>query len=82
MVTEADWTDWKPAHIKPYLDVVFKAFGTDRLMIGSDWPICTVVAPYKRVMGVVIDYISTLPEEEQLAILGGNAEKEYKLRKG
>jgi L-fuconolactonase len=80
MVTEADWTDWKPAHIKPYLDVVFKAFGADRLMIGSDWPICTVVAPYKRVMGVVIDYISILSEEEQLAILGGNAIKAYKLR--
>ena len=81
MVTQADWADWKPSHLAPYLDVVFEAFGTDRLMIGSDWPVCTVVAEYKRVMNVVIDYVSTLTEDEQLAILGGNAVKVYNLKK-
>ena len=80
MVTEADWSDWKPAHLTPYLDVVFKAFGTDRLMIGSDWPVCTVVGAYKPVMGVVIDYISTLSKDEQHAVLGGTAVKAYKLK--
>ena len=80
MVTEADWADWKPAHLAPYLDVVFNAFGTDRLMIGSDWPVCTVVAEYKRVMNVVMDYISPLSEDVQLSILGGTAVKAYKLR--
>lgn len=81
MVNEADWYHWKPAQLTPYLDVVFKAFGTDRLMIGSDWPVCLVAAEYQRVMSIVIEYISALSEDEQSAILGGNAVKAYKLRK-
>lgn len=80
MVTEADWYDWKPSHLIPYLDVVFKAFGTDRLMVGSDWPVCTVVTEYQYVMSVVPDYISSLSIAEQDAVLGGNAIKAYKLR--
>ena len=79
MVTEADWTNWKPAHLTPYLDVVFNAFGTDRLMIGSDWPVCTVVAEYQRVMVTVLTYISVLTSAEQEAISGGNAVKAYNL---
>jgi L-fuconolactonase len=80
MVTEADWDNWKPSHLAPYLDVVLHAFGPDRLMIGSDWPVCTVVADYQRVIGIVEAYISTRSIEEQDAILGGNAVKAYKLR--
>ena len=53
LVTEADWQHWKPEHITPYLDVAFQAFGPDRLMIGSDWPVCLVAAGYGRAMGVV-----------------------------
>ena len=44
MVTEADWTHWRPAELRPYLDVAFEAFGTDRRMFGSDWPVCLVAA--------------------------------------
>ena len=44
MVTEADWQSWKPEHLKPYLDVALDCFGAERLMIGSDWPVCTVAA--------------------------------------
>lgn len=79
MVTEADRTNWKPAHLTPYLDVVFKAFGTKRLMIGSDWPVCTVVAEYQLVMETVLTYISALSDEDQAAITGGNAVRVYKL---
>jgi len=79
MVTEADWANWKPAHLIPYLDVVFKAFGTKRLMIGSDWPVCTVVAEYQLVMETVLTYISALSDEDQAAITGGNAVRAYKL---
>lgn len=79
MVTEADWTNWEPAHLAPYLDVVFNAFGPDRLMIGSDWPVCTLVAKYQRVMAIVLTYISALTTAEQAAILGDNAIKAYKL---
>ena len=50
MVTEADWQHWKPEHMTPYLDVAFECFGPERLMIGSDWPVCTVAASYGRAM--------------------------------
>ena len=51
MVTEADWRHWKPEDIVPYMDVAFEAFGPQRLMIGSDWPVCTVAASYARPWG-------------------------------
>lgn len=79
MVTEADWENWNPEHLKPYLDVVLKAFGTDRVMIGSDWPVCLVAGKYEKVMGVVMDYISKFSETEKAKILGGNAVKAYKI---
>lgn len=79
MVTEADWQNWKPEHLKPYLDVVFEAFGTNRVMIGSDWPVCLVAGKYEKVMGVVMDYISKFSETDKAKILGGNALKAYKI---
>jgi L-fuconolactonase len=59
--------------------VVFAAFGADRIMIGSDWPVCLVAGKYSEVMNVVIDYISGLSAEDQAKVLGGNAVKAYKL---
>ena len=79
MVTEADWNTWTPENIRPYLDIVFEAFGTERILIGSDWPVCLVAGKYSEVMQVVIDYISSFPEKEQALILGENAAKAYKL---
>ena len=79
MVTEADWNTWKPENIKPYLNVVFEAFGAQRIMIGSDWPVCLVAGKYSEVMQVVLDYISTRPEHEQALILGENAAKAYNI---
>src|SRR5262249_53207435 len=52
LVTEADWRGWTPDHIRPYLDVAFDAFGWQRLMIGSDWPVCLVAGDYVRTMRV------------------------------
>jgi L-fuconolactonase len=80
MVTEANWKSWKPSDLKPYLDTVFDAFGADRVMIGSDWPVCKVAGDYQTVMGVVIEYVSTLSETEKTAVLGGNAVKAYRLK--
>jgi len=77
MVTEADWRNYRPEDFKPYLDVVFDAFGPRRLMIGSDWPVCTLVAPYERVMAIVIDYTRHCTVDEQRMILGGNAQAFY-----
>ncbi len=79
MVTEANWHGWKPADFKPYLDIVLEAFGPNRLMIGSDWPVCTVAGTYPEVVGIVIDYVQALSADEQAAILGETARKFYQL---
>jgi L-fuconolactonase len=79
LVTEADWAAWTPAQLRPYLDVAFDAFGADRLLIGSDWPVCTVAADYARTMAVVIEYLADRPARERDAVLGGNAQRFWNL---
>jgi L-fuconolactonase len=80
MVTEADWRNWRPEHLTPYLDVAVDCFGTERLMIGSDWPVCTVAASYARTMNVVLDYFGRSPVGVQDAVLGRNAQRFWKLK--
>lgn len=80
MVTEADWQHWKKNDFTPYLETVLEAFGTHRLMIGSDWPVCRVAGEYTQVMQLVQEFISTLSTEEQARILGGNAIGFYGLK--
>lgn len=77
MVTEASWNDWSAEDFRPYLDVVFQAFGPDRLMIGSDWPVCTVAAEYAATTGIVRDYIAKLEPSWQEGILGANCAEFY-----
>jgi len=79
MVTEADWQHWKPSDFKPYLDVIFESFGTNRVMIGSDWPVCTLAASYSQVMQIVADYIEGLSKDEQEHIWSVNATQFYRL---
>jgi L-fuconolactonase len=79
MVTEAHWQKWQADDFRPYLDVVFEAFGPDRLMIGSDWPVCTLSAGYESAMGIVLDYVRQLPVTQQEGILGGNCLRFYRL---
>jgi L-fuconolactonase len=79
MVTEADWKKWKPEDFQPYLDVVAGAFGSKRIMYGSDWPVCLVAASYERVFGLVKDYFAGYTAAEQEAFFGGNAIKFYNL---
>jgi len=80
LVTEADWTNWRPDHLTPYLDVAWECFGPDRLMIGSDWPVCTVASPYSGTVGAVIKYLEMAGASLKEKVLGGNARKFYKLR--
>ena len=80
LVTEADWSAWKPEDIRPYLDVAFECFGPSRLMIGSDWPVCTVAASYTRVVTLVKDYLGGYTREECEAVLGGNAANFWRLK--
>lgn len=77
LVTEADWTNWQPSDFRPYLDVVLGAFGAERLMIGSDWPVCTLAADYGAAMRLVIDYVGALSADEQAGILGDNCARFY-----
>lgn len=79
MVTEARWHDWKPEDFRPYLDVVVDTFTPARLMIGSDWPVCTASAPYSRTVALVRDYIATLTSNEQNSILGENCARFYRV---
>jgi L-fuconolactonase len=79
MVTEADWKNWKPEHLKPYIDTVVEAFGMSRLMFGSDWPVCLVAASYQEVIQVVREYFQSFSKTEQGAFFGGNAKSFYNL---
>ncbi|RFS24897.1 amidohydrolase [Chitinophaga silvatica] len=79
MVTEADWERWKPADFRPYLETVLEAFGPQRLVYGSDWPVCLVAAAYNEQKKLINDFISTLAANEQANIMGGNAITFYQL---
>lgn len=79
MVTEADYINWKPETFTPYLDVVVEAFGTKRVMFGSDWPVCLVAGSYETILQIVTNYISQFSVNEQANILYNNAVKFYHL---
>jgi L-fuconolactonase len=79
MVTEADWKNWKAKDFFPYLDVVVKSFGTNRIMYGSDWPVCLVAASYEQVLDIVREYFSSFSKNEQDLFFGGNAVKFYNI---
>ena len=81
LVTEADWQAWKPEDIRPYLDVAFECFGPGRLMFGSDWPVCTVVASYERVVSLVKNYLKGYTTADREAVLGGNAARFWRLKR-
>jgi len=79
MVTEADWQNWILADFDPYLDVIFEAFGSNRVMFGSDWPVCNVAGGYQQMLSVVKNYTSKLSADEQARFWGLNAIEFYKL---
>lgn len=79
MVTEARWPGWKFKDFVPYLDVVFDAFGTDRLLFGSDWPVCLVAASYDEQFSILQEYMKGFSSTEKNKVLGGNAERFYNL---
>jgi L-fuconolactonase len=80
LVTEADWQAWTPEQIAPYLKAAIECFGPERLMMGSDWPVCTVAASYARTMSVMIEFLKGHSDDERDAILGGTAAKIWRLR--
>jgi L-fuconolactonase len=80
LVTEADWRRWSPANFGPYLDVVFEAFGEDRLMFGSDWPVCLLAASYKQVKEICANYVERKAPKAREKIFGANAIRFYDLK--
>jgi L-fuconolactonase len=79
LVTEAAWRQWRPADFTPYLDVALAAFGPERLMFGSDWPVCLLSGDYAEVAGISKDFCARLSAAEQAAIWGGTATRFYGL---
>jgi len=79
MVTEADYQRWTTSQLLPYFEVILEAFGPDRLLFGSDWPVCLVATSYKNWMELVQKNIASLSDTEQLKIMGGNATRLYQL---
>lgn len=77
MVTESHWSGWNPEDFVPYMDVVIGAFGTDRVMIGSDWPVCTLAGDYRSVMEIVFKYVQQFPADTREKIFGGNCARFY-----
>jgi L-fuconolactonase len=79
LVTEADWGGWTPDDLRPYVDHALSVFGPRRLLFGSDWPVCTLAAPYHRIVELAELFIGALSHDEQVACMGGNAADVYLL---
>jgi len=77
MITEADWNHWTYADLVPYLDVIFDCFGTERIMYGSDWPVCLLAGSYAKVKDIFERYIDSVSADEQAKIWGKNALRFY-----
>ena len=78
-VTEADWKNWKPQDFKDYFDVIVDVFGIDRILFGSDWPVCLLAANYKEVLQILKDYFSNYSKDEQQKFFASNAISFYNL---
>src|SRR5262249_10074830 len=65
LVTEADWKNWQPADLRPYLQVVLDAFGPSRIMVGSDWPVCLLASSYERWFFTLGEFLASLSANEQ-----------------
>lgn len=79
MITEADYNSWTEKQLQRYLELVFNAFGTNRILFGSDWPVCLVAGNYQQVKEIVTNFISKFSKADQKAIMGENAIKFYNL---
>ena len=79
LVTEADWATWTSSDIRPYVNHALSVFGPERIIFGSDWPVCTLAASYRRIVDLAEHFLGELSTDEQAAVLGANATKIYSL---
>lgn len=80
MITEADWQSWKPSDLKPYVEVALEAFGAERCMFGSDWPVCELAGSYERVYDALVEILGPMTDREKARIFGETAIEYYGLR--
>ena len=80
MITEASWQDWKPSDLQRYVDHVLNLFTPQRLMFGSDWPVCLLAGNYDRVIEALRSNLASLGTEEQSRIWGESATQFYRLK--
>lgn len=79
LVTEADWHGWQAEQLLPYARIALEAFGPERLLFGSDWPVCTLAASYAEVVDLAEQALLDLTPSEREAVFGGNAARLYGL---
>jgi L-fuconolactonase len=79
MVTEADWAGWRPEDLRPYVEKVLEMFGEDRVMFGSDWPVCLLASDYATVKGTLEKLLRGVGSEARSRVHGGNARDFYRL---
>ena len=80
MVTEADWQGWKPDDLRPYVETALEAFGPERCMYGSDWPVCELAGTYEQVFQSLDELLSGLSDSERQQIFAGTARQFYSLQ--
>ena len=79
LVTEADWSSWSPHQIEPYLDIALEAFGAERLLAGSDWPVCLLASSHARWWSLLEHWARRLRPEQREQVMGENARRIYRL---
>src|SRR5438093_404375 len=79
-VTEANWANWRVEDLKPFTDKALEYFGPQRMMFGSDWPVCLLAASYDRVLEAFQSLLSALSDDDQSRLFGGNANEFYRLQ--
>ncbi len=80
LVTEADHQTWTPEDLKPYIDHTISSFGWERVMFGSDWPVCLLAASYAQVLECFQSLLEQLNDQDRALIFGENAMECYHLR--
>ena len=81
MITQASWKTWTASDLQPYVDIAIEAFGPNRLMFGSDWPVCLLAGTYPEVYNSLNQTLTRLDESERMQILGITAQRFYQLPK-
>ena len=79
LVTEANWNHWKPADLKPYVDTALEAFGPERCMFGSDWPVLELAGSYEQIHNALVDVLGPVSDSVRDMVFGGTAQNFYGL---